>query len=58
MHTPLAVAGIPDATTAVPTGMTLGDMVIIGTMLLSIAGVIAVIIIANRMYARRGDEGG
>jgi hypothetical protein len=37
--------------------MALGDMVIIGTILLSIVGVIAVIIIANRMYARRGDEG-
>jgi hypothetical protein len=57
MHTPLAVAGIPDATTTVSQGLTLGEMVIIGTMLLSIAGVIAVIIIANRIYARRGDEG-
>ncbi|MDG1838848.1 MAG: hypothetical protein P8I91_08610 [Phycisphaerales bacterium] len=57
MHAPLVIAGIPEATTAVPAGMALGDMVIIGTILLSIVGVIAVIIIANRMYARRGDEG-
>ena len=57
MHAPLAVAATPNATTTVSQGLTLGELVIIGTMLLSIAGVIAVIIIANRIYTRRGDEG-
>jgi hypothetical protein len=57
MHTPLAVAGTPNAATAVSTGMSLGNMVIIGTLILSITLVIAAIFIANRIAARRSDEG-
>jgi hypothetical protein len=37
--------------------MSLGNMVIIGTLILSITLVIAAIFIANRIAARRSDEG-